>query len=705
VGDVGLPWRAGDPLGHAEELMLECAAAGMMLDGAEDPLPRTDSEGEASPWIVRAPVLRHLLTGSEWPVDPKGVRLRRVRISGQLDLEGVTVRCPLLLRGCYLDDPEPLALGYATIPVLALHSCRLVGLLASNVVCSAKFDIQNSVFDGAITLNGARIGGALECRGARLGAGPDGISLVGRGMNVRLSVHLSQGFTTEGSVELPRAIIGGEFICPDAHVGMNGQGVSLEATGLRTGGAVYLDTRFRAQGAIRLNGASIGGQLSCDGARVGADHDGNSLTCDGLRTGGSVSMDVVDGQAFTARGAIRMAGAEITGSLSCRGAQLGADGDGNSLVADELKVSVGVLLGRGFAASGAVRLAGANIAGQLRCRAGRITGADHDGDSLIGNGIKVGGPAYLDEGFSATGAVALSGADIGGLLTFADARIGANGNRYSLVGDGLRAGRDVLGDGVVADGELLLAGAVIGGSLAFRGGKLGAGVKRNALMASGVRAGGDMLLDGLVTAGAVIAAGADIGGRLSCQGTRLGCDADGDALIADSARVGGSVFLDEQCTTAGAARFSLAGIGGSLRCTGARLGANRDHQALVGDQVNITGSLLLNKDFTAAGGVSLRGASIAGELCWQPAEPPHGAVDLTGARAQQLTDDWAHPRALGHWPSGRLRLSGFTYQVFGGDHQATVTQRLDWIRSQYTPDSVGTDPDNQTAGIASQPGQ
>src|SRR6185436_2474876 len=96
--------------------------------------------------------------------------------------------------------------------------------------------------------------------------------------------------------------------------------------------------------------------------------------------------------------------------------------------------------------SGTVRLAGANIAGQLRCRGGQITGTDQDGYSLVGDGIRVGGPAYLDRGFATAGAVELSGADVGGRLSLAAARLGASKSQFSLVGDGLKAGRDLLLD-------------------------------------------------------------------------------------------------------------------------------------------------------------------------------------------------------------------------------------------------------------------
>jgi hypothetical protein len=99
--------------------------------------------------------------------------------------------------------------------------------------------------------------------------------------------------------------------------------------------------------------------------------------------------------------------------------------------------------------------------------------------------------------------------------------------------------------------------------------------------------------------------------------------------------------------------------------------------------MNVTGGVLLDQGFTAVGIVSLRGASIARELHWEPGEPAQGEVNLEGARAQQLIDNWANSRTRGHWPATQLRLAGFTYEGFSGDYPATLDQRLDWIRSQY----------------------
>ena len=736
-------WRAADPVSPAEKRMLECAARGEEFDGLTG---LRSPAGPVAPagverLTIRAAVLRYLLTENEWRVDPKGIRLSRVRITGLLDLEGVTVRYPLLLDDCELDDPRPLSVDSATMPLMVLSRCRLAGISGDSVTIAGNLNLTQSVFSGPVVLTGARIGGALLCAGAHLGANSRGDALISHGMNVRLSVHLRDGFTSDGAVSMTRADIGGELICRGAHLGANAAQTSLYAPQLKVGGGVYLSGEFRTRGAIHLAGANVGGQVRCDGARLGADQDGNSLLGDGMRTGGSVNLDRgPEGAPFTTAGAVRLAGADIAGSLTCRGARLGANPYGNSLIADELKAAVAVLLEDGFTASGAVRLAGAGIGGQLRCDGSTLTGVDQDGYSLVGDGLKVDGPVHMERGFECAGAVVLSGADIGGLLSLTGARLGASKTEQrALACDGIKVGRDLLLDGGIYTGTIFLAGAVIDGSLTCIGVRLGADHAQNSLNAGRLTAGGDVTIDRLTAAGAAIMvraqiggvlscrgaqlaaniygnafngngirvsrgvllsrtddgaafmasgtvrlAGAEINGSLHCQGARLGSsDPAGGGLVADAVQVGGSVHLDEGFTATGTVRLPYASISGSLHCSGATLGAGHAQASLLAEQVNVTGSVFLDQGFTAAGAVSLSGASILRELRWEPGDPPGGPVNLEGARAQYLIDDWASPRTGGYWPAGRVRLAGFTYSGLGGDHQATVDQRLDWLRSQH----------------------
>jgi phage baseplate assembly protein gpV len=755
----------------AEKLMLGSAASGQVFDGADVQLAAESADGEAqhSHVAVRAEILRHLLTADDWPVDPKGVQLRRVRISGRLDLEAATVRCPLVLTDCDLDDSYPVIANFATIPLLAFRNCRLAGFSGDSLTAIGNVNFSGSHFAGAVVVSGARIGGALLCSNMRVGADAKGYSLSGHGMNVRLSLHLNRGFVSDGGIVMPRAEIGGEFICQAARLGVNEYGISLEAPGIRVGGALYLSEEFSAQGAVSFAGANIGGQIRYNGARIGVDGSGNSLLCDGMRTGGSMNLDRSRaGTTFIAAGAVRLAGAEITGSFTCRGAQLGANRYGNALIADELKTSVAVLFEEGFVASGAVRLPGAEITGQFRCQDAQITGMDKDSCSLVCTGFKVSGPAQLGESFTAAGGVVFSGADFGGTLRLSSAELGADLGQRSLAGDGIKVSRDLLLAQATCAGGILLTGASVGGTLDCTGARLGVDHDQNSLVAGRLSVGGDLKLDAVSADGAVTMAGAGIGGRLTGRGARLSANTyenalnlngsrvgravqlgkmpngaaftaggmvllagaeitgslycEGSRLVgtnhrkagldANGVKIGGSAFLTEGFVTKGPVSLQQASIGGSLDCGGANLGSDTGQISLLAEQINIAGGLYLHRGFTAAGAIILRGATIGGELRWDPATPANGEVNLEGAHAHYLADEWATVRPLGFWPARKLRLTGFTYDGFGGPAQASAGQRLDWIRLQYdsrpgtsTAPPFTTQPYRQLSNVYRQAGQ
>jgi hypothetical protein len=462
---------------------------------------------------------------------------------------------------------------------------------------------------------------------------------------------------------------------------------------------------------VRLRGARISGPLDLEAAAlrcplsldycyldanqpVSLDHATVSLVmltrCQlaGL-TGDLLTGRRLDLNGSTLGGPLRLLGAAIAGELSCRGTQLtGTDSAGNALVADRLRVGAAFFDG-GFTAAGAVRLMDANITGQLGCRGAHLTGRDSDGYSLVADRLKAGGGVYLDGGFTAAGAIGLLGADITGELNCGGAHL---------------AGTDTDG---------------------------------NALFADWLKASGRVYLGGRFTAaGAVRLLEAEIAGELSCRGTQLtGTDTDGDALVADRLKVG-ATFLDGGFTAAGAVRLMDANITGQLSCRGAHLtGHNHDGDSLVAERVKVSGDVLLDGGFTAAGTISLASAhisasaslrptaladenkvaldaaraQIAGTLRWAPAAQVSGQVNLEGASVGHLDDDWSGERRNGYWPvGGQLRLDGFTYRRFGGNQQATVGQRLDWIRNQYQGDNPGafaTQPYEQLAAVYRQAGQ
>ena len=81
-----------------EEQMRAKAATGELLDCGEGPFDLTAMQLWGEERAVSAAVLRDLLVEGQCPVHAKGVRLRGVKISGLLDLEGATlggVRIPV----------------------------------------------------------------------------------------------------------------------------------------------------------------------------------------------------------------------------------------------------------------------------------------------------------------------------------------------------------------------------------------------------------------------------------------------------------------------------------------------------------------------------------------------------------------------------------------------------------------------------------
>jgi hypothetical protein len=350
--------RRGRHVAPLEEKMRAKAATGELLDCGEGPfdLPAMQRWGQER--TVSAAALQDLLAGGRWPVHAKGVRLRGVKISGLLDLEGATLRCPVSLDSCYLDADGPACLDHAIASRIALTGCQLAGLTA-NMLTARQIDLSRSTLrTGPLSLMCANITDELICSGAQL-KGTDGSlnALVAGGIKVGASVYLDQfldeRFTAAGAVWLARADIGGDLACGGAQLGSNSDGIGLLAEGVKVGGQVFLREGFTADGAVRLLGADITGDLSCRAARLGSDQNGNALVADRMKVRGEVHLY----KGFTADGAVVLNGTDITGDLSFCGAQLtGTDHDGNALVADGMRVGAGVLLDKRFTAAGTVSL-------------------------------------------------------------------------------------------------------------------------------------------------------------------------------------------------------------------------------------------------------------------------------------------------------------------------------------------------------------
>ena len=311
--------RPSGDLTLLEEEMVAAAAAGELVDRGEGLFSLAEMRMWGEERTIRAAVLRHLLVAGQWPVHPKGVRLRGVRISGHLDLEAAALRCPLSLNCCYLDANIPACLDHAKALRVTLTGCQLPGV-TGEMLTASELDLSGSTVIYPLRLTGAEIIGQLICRGTQLtGADSNGDSLVSEGIKA---------------------------------------------------GSVLLTSGFTAAGAIRLTGAEITSQLNCSGAQLtGTDSDGNTLVADGMKAGGDVFLT----GRFTAAGVVRLRGADITGQFGCRGAQLtGTDSDGNTLVADGMKVGEDVFLDGGFTAAGTVSLNSTHVPAFRRCEPGIV---------------------------------------------------------------------------------------------------------------------------------------------------------------------------------------------------------------------------------------------------------------------------------------------------------------------------------------------
>ena len=324
------------------------------LEGPEADMVRTVLAGEefgpdraGSGPVLRAQVLRDLLLDKKLP--PRGVRLRNVTLTGQLNLQSAIVRLPLELTACHFDS-GPLILDYAKVGLLLLHRCCMPGLRGDTLVATKGIELTGSRFFGPVLLPDARIRGHLRCTDAKLD----------------------------------------KVITDPAEIAEYGGRYALICDGMEVSGDVRLDGTFRAAGVL-LSGAHIGGTLDCTGATLTArsPEDGEknyALRGSGLTTDGDVIFD----KCVTVQGGIRLSDADIAGELLCHGTRLnGADKSGIALRANDLKVGSNVFFIDEFTSDGGrLSMKQAVIGGDLRIEPRRL-GQDNRGVALDAAGTQV----------------------------------------------------------------------------------------------------------------------------------------------------------------------------------------------------------------------------------------------------------------------------------------------------------------------------
>jgi hypothetical protein len=307
-------WHDAAPSGKSLDLLTE---------ESDDP---TNGAQWGTERTVRADVLYRLLVDE---ATPRAVVLRAVRISGGLNLEATTLRCPLIFEGCFFDGP--INLRQARAEAIRITGCQLGVVAAAGLETRGDLDLDRSTV-AVISLVGAHLGGELSLNGTSLTGG-------------KWPLELAE--TT---------LVPFDEVTTDSE---RREEVALVADRLEVEGGMFCGEGFVAQGEVRLAGAHIAGQLSFDGAKL-TNKDARALTADFLKVEGGMFCE----EGFVAQGEVSLLGAHIAGQLSFTGAKL-TNKDAPALNADRLKVEGGMFCGEGFDAQGEVRLAGAHIAGQL----------------------------------------------------------------------------------------------------------------------------------------------------------------------------------------------------------------------------------------------------------------------------------------------------------------------------------------------------
>ncbi|MEW1889129.1 oxidoreductase [Streptomyces sp. NBC_00523] len=164
----------------------------------------------------------------------------------------------------------------------------------------------------------------------------------------------------------------------------------LEAALVRVEGHLDL-SRSRVEGCLDLLNASVAGELILNGTRVCVS-EGWGVIADGLHTGGGIFCM----HGFTARGGIRMLGAQLSGGLFMQGAHLerpvplGRPGPGGVALALDNVGAPTLNFSGGFTSHGTVRLRGARVSDLLTFEGAFLSAAPGgDGRAVVGRAMQV----------------------------------------------------------------------------------------------------------------------------------------------------------------------------------------------------------------------------------------------------------------------------------------------------------------------------
>lgn len=501
-----------DEIGETE--LIEALRAGRVIHGAAG-----QGVARGAQRSVRADLLRTCCHELQDQVDPRGVRLSKVHVTGALDLAGLAVPFPLRFDGCEF-DVAPVLEG-ARLYELSLTGCpRLPGLLGNGLSVRRDLDLSRS--------------------------------------QVSEALWTSASTSRSAAVWLCEAEIGGRLLCVGTV--LDGQGYrALQADRIHVGGAVRLIQGFRSAGEVRFLGARIGGSLDFAAAQI-ESADGPALDLEGAVIGGSVFLiDDLAGRKPEIRGRVTMASTQLAGRFIIRNAVIQADATSQtgsiyerptsaSTALDAPRLTVGaemVLTGRcevtGRIDMSMSEVSSVSIGAQCVLRA-------PDGIALDLSNAQIRALLRLDERAVVEGTIRMPGAVIRG-------RLALHGELSRPRGESLVDGSAMTVDGAVyldrlrtEGGAVTLAGAQLG-SLSVRNAQLHNPGGYSLRLSQALVKGPVRLISGFRSTGLVAFNRTTVEGRLHFTGGSFRCpqpsaaNEAGHAIEAISATVRGSIDL------------------------------------------------------------------------------------------------------------------------------------------------------------------
>ncbi|GAB7103245.1 hypothetical protein JCM4814A_15590 [Streptomyces phaeofaciens JCM 4814] len=369
---------------------------------------------------------------------------------------------------------------------------------------------------------------------------------------------------------------------------------------------------------VDLCGAQIGGQVDLKGVTLSAP--GPEV----LKLNGLVVQREMRWSGMTTHGQVTMIGARVSKQFICIGTTL-VNAGGIALLAQGIKVGSSAYMKSGFSASGEVDISGAEITGRLDCRNGTFRSAGLEQGALRADGIHIENDLICENGFLAEGGVNLLGATIGGSLR-------CTGGRFINPGSlAIRAARAKISQdfeckrGFRAEGQVLLAGCKIGGSAKFQGGQF-IHPTDSALDGTGMEVGQNVVLgkdypgeqmpaEGFISEGEVKLVDAKIMQDLNCTGGRFS-NSQRVALNAQGVTVR-DVLLENDFCADGMLDLSGSQIGGKLLCSGGQFTGSR--VSLRADGMTVQREAQLDDGFRAEGKVHIRRAQFGAGLSFDGA--------------------------------------------------------------------------------------